>query len=74
MNVDIVNSNKMLRLDELGGDMKIPYKNWLFNKTEEAIDEMPARTTCDHVCIEVENIRLPPPKPVNRPRKETSYI
>ena len=44
MDVGIVNSNEMLVLDELEDEMNTICENLAFNKTEEAIDELLART------------------------------
>ena len=53
-------------------------QNLVFNKTEEAIDEMLARTNYERVFIEAKKKNLPPPrkpqyKPVNRPREDFAY-
>merc|ERR1711957_84021 len=78
MDVGIVNSNEMLGLDELEDDMKMLCENLVFNKREEATDEMLARTNYERACIEAKKKNLPPPrkprcKPVNRPRLEFDY-
>merc|ERR1712238_522242 len=78
MDVGIVNSHELLAIDELEEDMKMLCENLVFNKREEATDEMLARTNYERACIEAKKKNLPPPrkprcKPVNRPRLEFDY-
>ena len=78
MDVGIVNSNEMLELDELEDNINMICENLVFNKTEEAIDEVLARTNYERTFIETKKKNLPPPrkprcKHVNSPRKEFAY-
>ena len=52
MDICIVNPNEMLRLDELEDDMKMISENLGLNKTEEATDEILARSNYEPACIE----------------------
>ena len=52
MDIFIVNSNEMLGLDEVEDDMKIIFENLVLNKTEEATDEILARSNYECACIE----------------------
>ena len=78
MNVCILNSNSILGLDELEDDMKTFCEKLVINKTEEATEEILARSNYERICIEAKKKNLPPLckpicKPVNRPRKEFAY-
>jgi len=78
MDVGIVNAHEMLHADELEDDMRILCENLVFNKDEDATEEMLKRTAYERACIEARKKGLAPPrkprsKPVNIPRKEFEY-
>merc|ERR1719491_1964226 len=52
MDVGIVNSHELLALDELEEDMQQVCYDLVFNRTEEATDDMLARTNYERACIQ----------------------
>jgi len=73
-----VNAKEMLALDDLEDDMRVLCENLVFNKTEEATDDMLQRTAYERACIDAKKKGLPPPrkprgKPVNKPRVLFDY-
>eukprot|EP00592_Proboscia_alata_P011914 CAMPEP_0194393036 /NCGR_PEP_ID=MMETSP0174-20130528/123069_1 /TAXON_ID=216777 /ORGANISM="Proboscia alata, Strain PI-D3" /LENGTH=967 /DNA_ID=CAMNT_0039188669 /DNA_START=248 /DNA_END=3151 /DNA_ORIENTATION=+ len=78
MDVGIVNAHEMIHLDDLEPDMKVLCENLVFNKTEDATDDMLERTKYERACIDARKKNLPLPKKprgkqVNRPRKQFAY-
>jgi len=78
MDVGIVNAKEMLAIDDLEDDMRVLCENLVFNKTEEATDEMLSRTAYERACIDARKKGLPMPRkprgtPVNKPRLEFAY-
>jgi len=78
MDVGIVNSHELLHVDDLEPDMKILCENLVFNKTEDATEDMLNRTAYERACIDARKKgfalpRKPRGKPVNRPRLEFAY-
>ena len=78
MDVGIVNAHEMLAIDELEDDMKVLCENLVFNKNEDATEDMLQRTNYERACIEAKKKKLPPPrkprgKPVNKPRLKFDY-
>jgi 5-methyltetrahydrofolate--homocysteine methyltransferase len=78
MDVGIVNANELLDVDELDDDMRILCENLVFNKTEDATEDMLNRTAYERACIDAKKKGLPPPrkprgKMPQRPRLEFDY-
>ncbi|CAB9516741.1 Probable methionine synthase [Seminavis robusta] len=78
MDVGIVNAKEMLAVDDLEEDMRLICENLVFNKSEDATDEMLTRTNYERACIDARKKGLPTPrkprgKPVNMPRLQFSY-
>ena len=78
MDVGIVNAHEMLALDELEDDMRVLCENLVFNKDEEATEDMLIRTGYERACIDAKkkNLALPRKprgKPVNKPRLQFDY-
>mmetsp|Transcript_11469 Transcript_11469/g.19060 ORF Transcript_11469/g.19060 Transcript_11469/m.19060 type:complete len:1422 (-) Transcript_11469:114-4379(-) len=78
MDVGIVNAHEMLGLDELEDDMKVLCENLVFNKTEEATEDMLKRTNYERALKEALKKGLPPPRkprgpPVIKPRLQFDY-
>ena len=78
MDVGIVNANEMIAYGDLEEDMKELCENLVFNKTEDATDEMLTRTAYERACIDARKKGIPPPlkprgKIKNYPRKLFAY-
>merc|ERR1719162_1204594 len=78
MDVGIVNSHELLAVDDLEDDMKQVCYDLVFNRTEDATDNMLERTNYERACIQAIKKRLPPPrkprgKPINKPKKQFAY-
>ena len=78
MDVGIVNSHEMIAYSDLEEDMKVLCENLVFNKTEDATDDMLERTSYERSCIDARKKGLPMPrkprgKIVNQPRLEFDY-
>jgi 5-methyltetrahydrofolate--homocysteine methyltransferase len=78
MDVGIVNAAEMLAVDELDDDLRILCENLVFNKTEDATEDMLNRTAYERACIDAKKKGLPPPRkprgqPVIRPRLTFDY-
>ena len=52
MDVGIVNAHEMIAYDELEEDMKLLCENLVFNKTEDATDDMLERTNWERACLD----------------------
>jgi 5-methyltetrahydrofolate--homocysteine methyltransferase len=64
MDVGIVNSKELLAVDELEDDMRLLCENLVFNKHEEATEDMLNRTGYERACIDAKkNKKAPPRKP-----------
>ncbi|KAI2498061.1 betaine-homocysteine S-methyltransferase [Fragilaria crotonensis] len=50
MDVGIVNAKEVMAIDELEDDMRVLCENLVFNKTEDATEDMLQRTAYEHVC------------------------
>jgi len=78
MDVGIVNAKELIGYDDLEEDMKNLCENLVFNKTEEATEDMLQRTAYERTCIDARKKGLPPPrkprgKIQNMPRMKFSY-
>jgi len=78
MDVGIVNPHEMIAYSELEDDMKVLCENLVFNKNDEATDDMLERTNYERACIDAKKKGLlPPRKPrgpmPNLPRLEFDY-
>ena len=78
MDVGIVNANEMIAYGDLEEDMKELCENLVFNKNEDATDEMLTRTAFERACIDARKKGVPlPRKPrgkiKNYPRKQFAY-
>merc|ERR1719223_50140 len=78
MDVGIVNAHELLDIDQLDDDMKELCYNLVFNKTEDATEEMLNRTAYERSVIDARKKGLPPPKKPrgkirNKPRLEFEY-
>ena len=78
MDVGIVNSHELLAIDDLDDDMRVLCENLVFNKTEDATEEMLTRTAYERAVIDAKKKGLPPPRkprcqPINRPRLQFAY-
>ena len=62
MDVGIVNSKEMLALDDLEDDMRILCENLVFNKNEDATEDMLTRTAYERAVVDARKKGLPPPK------------
>merc|ERR1712127_600674 len=62
MDVGIVNSDEMIAESELEDDMKLLCENLVFNKNEDATDDMLERTSYERACIDARKKGLPPPR------------
>ena len=52
MDVGIVNAHEMIAYDDLEEDMKLLCENLVFNKTEDATDDMLERTNWERACLD----------------------
>ena len=78
MDVGIVNAKEMIAIDDLEDDMRLLCENLVFNKHEDATEEMLTRTAYERAVIDARKKNLPPPrKPRGRmpllPRKQFAY-
>jgi len=78
MDVGIVNADEMLAIDDLEEDMKVLCDNLVFNKSEDATEDMLNRTNYERECVQARKKgnalpRKPRGKPVNRPRLQFDY-
>ena len=78
MDVGIVNPHEMIAYSELEDDMKLICENLVFNKNEDATDDMLERTSYERACIDARKKGLPPPrkprgKMPNLPRLQFDY-
>jgi len=78
MDVGIVNPHEMIAYDDLEDDMRMLCDNLVFNKTEEATDDMLERTTYERACVDARKKKLPLPrkprgKMPNLPRLQFDY-
>ena len=78
MDVGIVNSDELLAIDDLEDDMRVLCENLVFNKNEDACEDMLQRTNYEKACIDAKKKNLAMPrkprgKPVNRPRVKFDY-
>jgi len=78
MDVGIVNSEELLHVDDLDTDMRTICENLVFNKHEDATEDMLNRTAYERACMDAKKKGLPLPRkprgPVtNLPRKQFAY-
>ena len=78
MDVGIVNSKELMSVDELDEDMRILCENLVFNKTDDATEDMLNRTAYERACIDARKHKRPlPRKPRGKmpklPRKLFDY-
>jgi len=78
MDVGIVNAHEMLAIDDLEEDMKFLCENLVFNRDEDATEDMLKRTSYERACIDARKKKLAPPrKPRGKmpliPRKQFDY-
>ena len=62
MDVGIVNPHEMIAYSELEDDMKLLCDNLVFNKDEDATDDMLERTNYERACIDARKKGVPPPR------------
>ena len=62
MDVGIVNAHEMIAYSELEDDMKELCENLVFNKNEDATDDMLERTAYERACIDARKKGLPMPR------------
>jgi 5-methyltetrahydrofolate--homocysteine methyltransferase len=62
MDVGIVNANEMLAIDDLEPDMLELCENLVFNKTEDATEDMLNRSTYERSVADAKKKGLPPPR------------
>jgi len=78
MDVGIVNPHEMIAYDDLEDDMRLLCDNLVFNKNEDATDDMLERTTYERACVDARKKKIPlPRKPrgklPNLPRLQFDY-
>ena len=78
MDVGIVNPHEMIAFDDMEEDMKVLCENLVFNKNEDATEDMLNRTNYERACVEAKKKGQEPPrkprgKPIVRPRLKFDY-
>ena len=78
MDVGIVNAHEMIKMDDIEEDLRIICENLVFNKTEEATEDMLNRTNYERACNVARKKNLPiPRKPrgqfEKKPRMQFDY-
>ena len=63
MDVGIVNPHEMIAFDDMEEDMKVLCENLVFNKNEDATEDMLNRTNYERACVEAKKKGQEPPRP-----------